>query len=135
MRSIRKESSKRDLVIMSRQTNQISTSWKLFKLLLFTGLLVTLLGRSATATSTLVNISCYKTQTFNAADISNNTQLVVSGCDGRGQGSAFFATIILIQFSTTSSLLTNITILVQNSVSANVVIEGNAAAPTMIGLW
>ncbi|CUF23308.1 Hypothetical protein, putative, partial [Bodo saltans] len=42
--------------------------------------------------------------------------------------------MILIQFSATSSPVKNLTILVQNSVSANVVIEGNAAAPTMIGL-
>jgi hypothetical protein len=90
-------------------------------------------GVFATADSISL-LSCYVTTTFSASSIANNTQFVISGCDGRGQGAAFFATMLLITYPAATPPLANISILVQNSVSATVAIDGSSAAPTIYGL-
>jgi hypothetical protein len=118
---------------MQRKTAGVISTRTAATLLLLVFALCPLADVLASADSINV-LSCYDIHEFNASSIANNTQFVISGCDGSGQGTAFFATMLVITYPVVTPPLANISILVQSCVSATVTVNGESAAPTIHGL-
>ncbi|CUF22998.1 membrane-associated protein, putative [Bodo saltans] len=97
-----------------------------------------LLGVMTTAVSfvladaiTTTVVPCYTAPTYSVTN--NNTQFIVSNCDGRGQ-TAYFSTFVTINLGASSAGWSNLSVTVVNSVSASVRITTTTSQLSMADL-